>query len=235
MGPPPAVGGRSSSTLIAVVLVVVLAIGGIAFAVSADGDDEGGVAAGPEAPDVTLPGAGGLDPEDPIGDGGDLPPADSGAGDDGGTGVEPPDDEPAPEVTEPPLQPAEAEVHDCIAVTSDGYFNGTGSCNSGGTPYTVTEVVDGSSSCSNPEAAYTPSGDYLLCLEVNLVLNYCYVFPTGVNQFVTVASACEAPGTVHVIDIVPGVDTGDYCTNEYEWNRWYSFTAPVLVACVMEY
>ncbi|HMG39896.1 MAG TPA: hypothetical protein VK611_01150 [Acidimicrobiales bacterium] len=231
-GPPP--GRKSSTTLLVVALLVILAIGGIAFAVSQDGDDEegtGGVAAG-ETPETEV----GLPSDD-----GDVPSGDE---------VDLPDvpdvpDEPdvppetQPEPTPPPVEEAQAAVHDCIAVDTAGYMTGAGSCSDGGTPYLVAEVVEGTGTCSDPEASFTPSGGYLLCLEVNLVLNHCYVFPEGasggVDGWITAADACEAPGSVHVIDIVPGVDTGDYCTDDYEWNHWYGFYAPDMVACVMKY
>lgn len=244
-GPPPGPpGGKSSTALIVVAVVAVLALAGIAFAVTSGGDDDdsGSVAAGETdgstpGPEVTT-----IDPDDfgDSGDSGDSPADDIPLpGDDDG-GVEPPDDfETTPEVTEPVLAAAEASVNDCIAVDSGGYFTGTGSCSDGGTPYTVTEVVEGTQTCSDPDASFTPSGDYLLCLQVNLVETYCYVFPEGasggVDGWITVASACEAPGTVHVIDIVPGADNGDLCTDDYEWNYWYGFVTPHMVACVMKY
>ena len=228
-GPP---GRKSNAPFLVVALLVVVAVAGIAFAVSQNGDDKqgssGGIAAGgqPEAADT------------PPSDDGDVPSAGE---------VDTPTlpdvaDEPAdtlPEVTTPPVEPAQAAVHDCIAVDTSGYMTGTGSCSDGGTPYVVTEVVDGLGPCSDPDASFTPSGGYLLCLEVNLVLNHCYEFPEGasggVDGWITAADACKAPGTVHVIDIVPGVDNGDYCTTDYEWNHWYGFYAPDMVACVMKY
>jgi hypothetical protein len=229
-----------------VAVIAVLALAGIAFAVTSGGDDDdsgGSVAAGNGDGDGATPEVTTIDPDDSGGSGDspaddiDLPGSDEG---DDGSGVEPPDDfETTPEVTEPPLAEAEAAVNDCIAVDSGGYFTGTGSCADGGTPYTVTEVVEGTQTCSDPEASFTPSGDYLLCLQVNLVETYCYVFPEGdsggVDGWITVASACEAPGSVHVIDIVPGADNGDLCTDDYEWNYWYGFVTPHMVACVMKY
>jgi hypothetical protein len=225
-----------------VAVIAVLALAGIAFAVTQDGgdDDSGGVAAGDDS-EIPMPEVTTLDPDAPPGDDGDLPSDDGDLPDDDGDagGVEAPDDLEPVEPPAPVLAPAEAAVNDCIAVDSSGYFSGTGSCADGGTPYTVTEVVEGTQTCSDPDASYTPSGDYLLCLQVNLVETYCYVFPEGpsggVDGWITVASACEAPGTVHVIDIVPGADNGDLCTSDYEWNYWYGFVTPHMVACVMRY
>lgn len=231
-GPPQK---TSSSTLVVVVCLVVLAMVGVAFAVSQGGDDDestgtGGVPGG-DLPEVTT-----IDPNAP-----DLPdlPSDP---DDPGVGDPLPDLPTSPEPTfpqEPEVQPAAAAVHDCIAVDSAGYMLGTGSCADGGSPYTVVEVIEGTASCSNPDHSYTPSGGYLLCLEANLVLNHCYVFPqgasAGLDGWITVAGACKAPGTVHVVDIVPGATDGDSCTDDYEWNYWYGINAPVMVACVMKY
>ena len=241
-GPPPMGGGgfgppvppqkKSNTTLVVVVCLVVLAMVGVAFAVSQDGDDDestgNGSLVGGDLPDVTT-----IDPNAPD------PPDDPGAGD------PLPDLPTTPELTGPPipdepeLLPAEADVHDCIAVDSGGYLLGSGSCADGGTPYTVVEVVEATQSCSNPEHSYTPSGDYLLCLEINLVLNHCYVFPEGPNGgldgWITASGTCQAPGTVHVIDLVPGASDDANCTTDYEWDYWYGITAPAMVACVMKY
>jgi hypothetical protein len=209
--------------VVVAVLAVIVLIGGI-FLVANSGDDDDG---NETSTGQQLPG------QD---DGGDEP----GGGETGGETPDLPDLDPEvtdppvtdPPVTDPPAAPAEADVNDCIAVDETGNFLGTGSCSDGGATYEVVEVVDGYGTCSDPDASYTPSGDYLLCLHVNLVETYCYA---GIQSWITPADACEAPGTVHVIDIVPDVDNGDSCTTDYEWNRWYSFTAPRMVACVMEY
>jgi hypothetical protein len=134
------------------------------------------------------------------------------------------------------VPPAQAELNDCIAVSYSGDFLGTGSCVDGGAPYVVTEVVDTGIGCSNSEAAWNDDGYHRLCLEVNLVENYCYDFPDpGSTDWLVPALACEEPGTVAVIDIVPGAVDDSGCTTQFEWNRWYAFTAPQMVACVMEF
>lgn len=223
--PPASSGGTSSTTLVLVALAVIALIGGLFVVVNSGDDDD----KDKETSTGQLPGQ----------DGGDLPdaPSPEDPSDDTLPSFDPEDTEPpetdVPETEpEPVSEPAEADVNDCIAVDEGGNFLGTGSCSDGGATYEVVEVVDGFDTCSDPEASYTPSGDYLLCLHVNLVETYCY---QGITSWVTPADGCELPGTVHVIDIVPDVDNGDYCTTDYEWNRWYSFTAPRMVACVMEY
>lgn len=220
-GPPGPPRQGSSSTPLILAAVAVVAVIGVIFAVvsGSSGGDKDGTATG------DMPGA-------QTDDGGDLGGVPlPGQDDDADTGTPDPV-ETLPPVTDPPIEPAKAEVNDCISVDAAGNFLGTGSCSDGGATYEVVEVVDGFGTCSDANASYTPSGGYLLCLHVNLVETYCY---QGIQSWVTPADGCELPGTVHVIDIVPGVDNGDHCTTNYEWNRWYSFTAPEMVACVMEY
>lgn len=134
--------------------------------------------------------------------------------------------------------PAAASIGDCVGVTAEGNFLGVGSCSDGGAPYRVVNVVDSPSECSS-DAWYTPSGDRVLCMEINVLLNYCYVFPKGasggLDGWITSATDCYTPGTVHVIDIVPGATSGDICTQDYEWNYWYDLAPPQMTVCVMEY
>ena len=212
--PPP----RSNGPVIAGVGIVVLTVlAGVLFAVSGDDEQSGasatvaGVGAGPGADagvGVGSPGGGGI--------GADAVSTSSLPGD--------------------TVPPAQAELNDCIAVSYSGDFLGTGSCVDGGAPYVVTEVVDTGIGCSNSEAAWNDDGYHRLCLEVNLVENYCYDFPDpGSTDWLVPALACEEPGTVAVIDIVPGAVDDSGCTTQFEWNRWYAFTAPQMVACVMEF
>jgi hypothetical protein len=227
--PPP--GNKSNSVPIIIALVVIALAGVLFVAVNSGDDDDGNKLETSQSSDQGSDDGGSSDDSDD-GSGVDLPTPD--------------DDLDIPEPTDPPttettLVPAEAAVNDCIAVFDDGSFWGTGSCSEGGAPYEVVEVVDGFSSCTDTEVGSVVSGDYLLCVQPHLVETYCYVFPHepggGIDGWITPADACEAAGTVHVIDIVPGVsDNGaDYCTTDYEWNRWYGFYTPEMVACVMEY
>jgi hypothetical protein len=128
--------------------------------------------------------------------------------------------------------PAPAAVSECISVSSSGGFLGTGSCAEGGAPYRVLEAFDGVASCADPDNSIAVSGTWSFCVEVNLVENYCYSIPDF--GWIT-PSTCEAPGTVHVVDIVPGATTDSACTQEFQWNRWYAFESPIMVACVMAY
>ena len=84
-----------------------------------------------------------------------------------------------------------------------------------------------------PLPVYITENGYRLCLEVYLVRTYCYKFPQS-SGWVVPASACKAAGTVMVVDIVPGADNDKNCTRDYQWNRWYRFTHPTVVYCVMQ-
>lgn len=146
---------------------------------------------------------------------------------------------PEPATSTTPRAPAQAAVGECIEVTPNGNVLSKGACSPAGPPYKVTAVVDSPQECPSPNAGATPSGDYLLCLELNLFETYCYVIPEsgdgGWSGFITPATACEASGTVHIIDIVHGASNGDACTRDFQWNRWYGIPAPQGVICVMEY
>jgi|GEM_PF-5657568 hypothetical protein len=148
----------------------------------------------------------------------------------GGTGL--PQRE-APE-TEPAPPPAPARIGQCIGVSEDGDFLGIGNCNGSRGTYRVVSVDYGRGTCSDPGSPYITVNGYKLCLELHLVRFYCYKFPKQ-RGFVTAAPKCKAKGTVHIIDIVPGASNGDRCTRDYQWNRWYRFTHPTVVYCVMQY
>ncbi|MEU7865274.1 hypothetical protein [Dactylosporangium sp. NPDC049140] len=130
--------------------------------------------------------------------------------------------------------PAPVSVGDCIALDSVGTFEGRGNCNGSSGTYRVLSVDYSGHTCSDPESPYITESGYRLCLELYLVRNYCYQFPSGPG-WVVAASACKAKGTVHIVDIVPGGTNGNNCTRDYKWNRWYSFTHPTVVYCVMQY
>lgn len=87
--------------------------------------------------------------------------------------------------------------------------------------------------CPNAGSPFITVDGYVLCLQLHLVERYCYVFPQG-QGWVT-GARCREPGTVHVIDIVPGATTGAGCTRSYRWSHWYSFKHPQAVYCVMVY
>jgi hypothetical protein len=138
--------------------------------------------------------------------------------------------------TTPPPNPAQAAANDCIEVTTTGDFVATGSCVDGGTPYMVTEVVPTGGACGDPEASFLSSGDSLLCVQVNLNESYCYFFPPeGSPDWITPALSCPQPGAVHIVDVVPDATDDSDCTTTHEWNQWYAFTSPRMVACVMQY
>lgn len=130
--------------------------------------------------------------------------------------------------------PAPVSVGDCIAVESTGDYEGKGNCNGSSGTYRVLSVDYSGNTCSDPQSPYITVDGYRLCLELYLVRNYCYQFPSG-SGWVVAASACKAKGTVHIVDIVPGGTNGNNCTRDYKWNRWYSFTHPTVVYCVMQY
>jgi hypothetical protein len=215
-GPPPGSGGGGGKALLIIALVTVpLLLIGAVVALSGSDDDGSDTTAGISSSNDDDTDSGSSD--DDFDSGTDF-------GD---------DDSFSDDITSTTLQPAEAVRNDCIAVYSDGTFQGTGSCADGGAPYKVVEVVDSTSYCADSENDYIYSGDYTLCLEVNLVLNHCYIIPE--DGWITTPFACEDPGSVHVIDIVPGVDSDEYCTDDYEWNAWYQFESPHEVVCVMSY
>lgn len=217
-----------------VLSLLALALVGVgAFALTRDGGDE---------TEVAGEGAGsGSSRDDGDSDGGQATDPDA----DGGAGSVPTTEPSAPTTTVVPTTtvattvPAQASVGDCVAVDTTGSFLGVGSCSDGGAPYKVVDVVDSPDACS-AESWYTSSGDQALCMEVNVLLNYCYVFPKGATSggldgWITAASDCHVPGTVHVVDLVAGATNGDSCTQTYEWNYWYELRPPQMVACVMEY
>jgi hypothetical protein len=138
------------------------------------------------------------------------------------------------------------DVDDCIQVTADGTFQARGSC-AAGDPYRVVQIVDGN---DQPSTSDCPSVDNdhifydaigadgvsdMLCLQVNLVETYCYRIPD--SGFITSSypDPCETPGTVHIVDVVPGAMDDSACTTDFEWNRWYEFDSPRMVVCVMSY
>jgi hypothetical protein len=205
--------------LIGIGLVVLTVLAGLILVLTHDEDETTAAAAGPIA---DRPGsAGGPAGGDPSA-GTTLPP---------GTVSTVPAGSAGPAEAPPPAGP-----NDCVAVTSAGDFLGTGSCVDGGAPYLVTEVLDSTGVCADPGGAWIIEGSHILCLQLNLVETYCYVFPAaGTSGFITPAGACEAPGTVHVIDVVPGATDDSGCTTQFEWNRWYAFTSPQMVVCAMVY
>ncbi|MBB4962556.1 hypothetical protein [Micromonospora polyrhachis] len=137
-----------------------------------------------------------------------------------------------PTTKAPPPPPA--KIGQCIAVSEQGDFQGVGNCNGTRGTYRVLSVDYERNDCANPKAAYITEDGYRLCLELHLVRFYCYKFPKG-NGWIVAASKCKAKGTVHIIDIVPGAANDRQCTRDYKWNRWYRFTDPVVVYCVMQY
>ena len=130
--------------------------------------------------------------------------------------------------------PAPARVGECIGVDEAGTYLGTGSCNGTKGTYKVLSVDYSRDTCADPESPFITEDGYRLCLEVYLVRNYCYKFPSG-SGWVVAAPACKAKGTVHIIDIVPGASNANSCTRDYKWNRWYQFLHPTVVYCVMQY
>ncbi|MFY1593305.1 hypothetical protein [Micromonospora sp. WMMD737] len=140
----------------------------------------------------------------------------------------------APPTTEAAPPPPPAKIGQCIVVSEYGDFLGVGNCNGTRGTYRVVSVDRDQGACADPKSAYIGEGGYRLCLERHLVRNYCYKFPKG-NGWIVGASKCKAKGTVHIIDIVPGAANGRNCTRDYRWNRWYRFTHPTVVYCVMQY
>ena len=130
--------------------------------------------------------------------------------------------------------PPPAKIGQCIVVSESGSFQGIGNCNGTRGTYRVVSVDYEQNTCADSESGYITEDGYRMCLELHLVRFYCYKFPKG-RGWVVAASACKAKGTVHVIDIVPGASNGNRCTRNYKWNRWYRFTHPTVVYCVMQY
>lgn len=140
----------------------------------------------------------------------------------------------APPTTEAAPPPPPAKIGQCIVVSEDGDFRGVGNCNGTRGTYRVVSVDYDQGACADPKSAYIGEDGYRLCLERHLVRNYCYKFPKG-NGWIVGASKCKAKGTVHIVDIVPGATNDRNCTRDYRWNRWYRFTHPTVVYCVMQY
>ncbi|MGW0436645.1 hypothetical protein ACWDV4_29365 [Micromonospora sp. NPDC003197] len=136
-----------------------------------------------------------------------------------------------PTTQAPPPPPA--KIGQCIVVSEQGDFQGIGNCNGSRGTYRVVSVDYEQNNCANPKSGYLTEDGYRLCLERHLVRFYCYKFPKGSGWIV--GAACKAKGTVHIIDIVPGASNDRGCTRDYKWNRWYRFTDPVVVYCVMQY
>ncbi len=160
-----------------------------------------------------------------------------------GTHALAPDDTPAAANTYAPLPtqattralpPAPVRVGQCIAVDEQGDYLGIGNCNGTSGTYRVLSVDSAQGSCADPQSSFITVDSYRLCLEPYLVRTYCYKFPQG-NGWIVAATACKAKGTVAVVDIVPNASNGDSCTRDYKWNRWYRFTHPTVVYCVMQY
>ncbi|WP_148086400.1 hypothetical protein [Micromonospora sp. HM5-17] len=144
----------------------------------------------------------------------------------------PPEDDDS--TSEPTPPPPPAKNGQCIVVSEDGDFLGIGNCNGSRGTYRVVSVDYSQGECADPESPYITVDGYRLCLELHLVRFYCYKFPKG-DGWVVGAPKCKAKGTVHIIDIVPGASNDAQCTRDYQWNRWYRFTHPTVVYCVMQY
>ncbi|MEU6076264.1 hypothetical protein [Micromonospora sp. NPDC047074] len=136
--------------------------------------------------------------------------------------------------TEAPPPPPPAKIGQCIAVSTTGQFQGIGNCNGTRGTYRVVSIDRSQGDCADPDSAYITEDGYRMCLERHLVRFRCYKFPTG-RGWIVGAPKCKAKGTVHIIDIVPGASNGNRCTRDYKWNRWYRFTDPTVVYCVMKY
>jgi hypothetical protein len=130
--------------------------------------------------------------------------------------------------------PPPVNVGDCIEVGGTGALVGSGDCDVFHMPYRVTAVKDGFAICDDPESASIIEDGYQLCLEIHLAERYCYYIPEQ-GGWVTPAPVCRAPGSSHVIDVVPGATNDRKCTRRLQWNWWYSFTHPNVVYCVMRY
>jgi len=149
--------------------------------------------------------------------------------------------EAAPTTTPPPLPPpppppapAPARIGQCIGIDAGGNFLGIGNCNGTSGTYRVVSVDPDQNTCADPDAPHITEDGYRLCLERHLVRYFCYRFPKGAGWIVH-APKCKAKGTVHLIDIVPGASNSARCTRDRKWNRWYRFTHPTVVYCVMQY
>ncbi|MGK5518209.1 hypothetical protein ACSNN9_02520 [Micromonospora sp. URMC 107] len=134
----------------------------------------------------------------------------------------------------PPPPPPPARIGQCVVVSVAGSFQGIGNCNGSSGTYRVVSVDYSQGQCADPGSAYLTERGYRLCLERHLVRLRCYRFPTG-DGWIVGAPKCKAKGTVHIIDIVPGATNGNSCTRDQRWNRWYRFTNPTVVYCVMKY
>ncbi|WP_326564308.1 hypothetical protein [Micromonospora peucetia] len=130
--------------------------------------------------------------------------------------------------------PPPAKIGQCIVVSEKGSFQGIGNCNGTRGTYRVISLDASQGECADPDSAYITEAGYRLCLERHLVRFYCYKFPKD-DGWIVGASKCKAKGTVHIIDIVSGATNGNRCTQDRKWNRWYRFTNPTVVYCVMRY
>lgn len=151
-----------------------------------------------------------------------------------GSTYSPPEAVPATTPAPPPPPPAPARIGQCIGVDTGGNFLGIGNCNGTSGTYQVVSVDYDQRACADPGAPYITVTGYRLCLEHHLVRFFCYKFPKE-EGWVVHAPKCKAKGTVHVIDIVPGASNSAGCTRDRKWNRWYRFTHPTVVYCVMQY
>jgi hypothetical protein len=140
---------------------------------------------------------------------------------------------PSPAVSR--LGPPPAAIGDCIVVGTDGSYVGQGNCNGSRGTYRVLSVDASRGPCADPESGdWITAEGYKLCLERHLVRTFCYKFPKG-RGWIVGAPRCQEPGTVMIVDIVPGGTNGDRCTRDLRWNHWYSFTHPTVAYCVMKY
>lgn len=121
------------------------------------------------------------------------------------------------------------QVNDCLFGVPDNPQRGD--CTNGGSPYKVFNIPS-SDQCGTDEASIRRSG-VTYCITPNLTVNYCYTTPKQ-GEWLHVASACRAAGTMVVVDVVPGVNDKDKCHSQNFNASWYYF-APRLTVCYNQY
>lgn len=144
-------------------------------------------------------------------------------------------------VTEEGEDTATPAVGDCVHVSEQGAVLGSTPCDAPDSgPYRVAEVADLDAGCAETQAAVR-SGDSALCLEANLLPGLCYRFPPLDDEdrfvedgYMTLAG-CEEEGVTEVIEVIPGTLSPDQCPTDEDWDRYFYFEEPLMVACVLDH
>lgn len=135
-----------------------------------------------------------------------------------------------------PTVPAAAEVGDCAEL--DAAFTqivGVGECGPGtSATYRVVDVVDILGSCPSSNQPYISSGDFLLCMELEVHEGYCYQFYTFPDGHHVTAADCNTSDVHHIYAVVPGAtldQAESVCPSDLAWTAAYEVYAPQMLLC----